>query len=277
MIKLGIDSSGEVTITQTVPSPFVYLDTWALKDIGEDALLTKRFIEILKRRNGTLGFSCMHLLEFSRIGDKHQIDKIESFLETIQPDLACIDVIPKRVIDRENLLLSSKKGIDPILDESLLKFLVTRNKKSLNPLSIKGLLLNTALPKIIETTKTFMQKFIDPIMRLREEKTRNSKYKYKVSNIFCGPKYQKATRYINAYITNSLIRNNLDISTSNNFLDLFHTIVPLAYCGFLLVDNHWAQEARNVTLKLQKSNQLAEIAHVFSKKDMDKFWKEFDI
>jgi len=276
MIEIDINSAGNVIYTQHSTCPSVYLDNWALMDISENKPLATRFINSLKERGGSLEISFINLLEFSEITYQSQIDAVESLLESISPNLCFIDVIPRNVIEREDQINQQQKVVPPHWDEKLLRHFATMNKKSLNPLSIKGLFSNLGYPKIVEMSRTFMQDFVEKIEQLREKSKNDSKYLQKITSVPKGVKLQRVTRYIYQDIINSIIRDNIDLSNVNHWRDMFHTIVPIAYCDFVLIDRAWAHKAKETIGRLQKVGQTAEMAQVFSRKNMEEFWKVFE-
>jgi hypothetical protein len=276
MIKLGVNTAGKVVITKQTTPPSVYFDNWAFMDIVEDNLIAERFTRTLKSRNGTLEFSFMNLLEFSEINDSSQINKIELFLESVMPNLCFIDVIPNRVIDREDKILRKQLKDPPHWNKELLNFFATMKRQSLNPLSIKGLLSDLRDPKIIIKCKTFMLDLVESFERLRKKSKSDPKYRAEISVVTRGVILERATRYIYRDSVNSIIRDNINLSNSNHWRDLFHMIVPIAYCDFVLLDKMWADRARKTITRLRHIGQTAEMARVFSKKDLNNFWKIFE-
>ncbi|MBI4245024.1 MAG: hypothetical protein HY606_13115, partial [Planctomycetes bacterium] len=128
MIRLSFNREEEIIITQQDSPPSIYLDNWALRHISEDGSLAQRFINCLKSRNGTLYISQMNLLEFSRVRDQRHVVEIETFLESISPQLFFIDVIPKNVIDRENIIIENNVAKEaPHNDFALARCFITRN------------------------------------------------------------------------------------------------------------------------------------------------------
>lgn len=276
MIKLGINTSGSLVIIQQSTAPSVYLDNWALMDIACNKNTTDLFIKILKKHNGTLEFSGMNLLELSLIEDLTQIKAIEEFLDNIIPNLSFIDMIPQNVIDRENRILNAGEQIPPHWDPNLLRFYATMYRDSLTPLSAKGFFTHLRQSEIIDACRTFMQGFKNLVEEKRQIVKTNPEYQYAVSRIPSGKPMQRATRYIYQDIVNSLIRDNIDMGNSKNWCDFFHTVVPIAYCNFVLLDRTWAHKAKEVIKRLRKTGQSAEMAKIFAKQNMDLFWKEFE-
>ena len=91
-----------------------------------------------------------------------------------------------------------------------------------------------------------------------------------------GPNLPCATRYVDLETARSLVRDSrLSLSPSDR-RDLFHMIVPLAYCDFILLDRAWAGRAKAITQRLRECGHTAEFAQVFHGGEMEKFWSAFE-
>jgi len=241
-------------------------------------VLAKRVHEALTRRGGTLELSWMNLLEFARITDTSQVAAAESFLEEISPHLAFIEVIPQIVIDREDRLIQGQEATAPHADIELLRFFATFPRKSVDPLNPQGFFADLRHPQLAHMCETFMSSLSNVIDDLRRKSKEDPQYLARVREVPRGAPVQRATRYIYEDAINSLIRDAIDVSsTSNHWRDLFHMVVPVAYCDFVLLDKTWAAKAREVIYRLRKAGHSAEMATVFSKRQMNNFWDAFDI
>ena len=84
-----------------------------------------------------------------------------------------------------------------------------------------------------------------------------------------------ATRYIYHETLLSLIRDDMPMN-SNHWRDLYHMVVPLAYCNLILLDGAWATRANSVKKRLQKHGYKAEMAQIFCEIKSDKFWNAIE-
>ena len=277
MLNLQINTIGEIQINQKMMPPSVYLDHWAMMTIAETPAIATKFKEVLLRRQGTLMISWMNLLEFSEITIKHQVDRVEDLLESISPNLGFIDVIPKNVIERENKYLQGQRPVAPHIDSKLLYLFGTIKRFSLDPLNPRGLFSNLNDLKIKAMNRDFHLQFSSEIKRLRGQAENDSKYNSQIRKIPQGKDIHAATRYIARDILNSLVRDKgSHLPSSNDWRDFYHTVVPIAYCNYVLLDKYWSHKAKETIARLCRSGFSAEMAEVFSSKDMNEFWAVFD-
>lgn len=275
MLKPDIDANGRLIIKQEVTAPTVYLDLFALMNIALNNNWENKFKTAIANKKGTLLFSWIHLLEFSDVTDKKQIKTMELFLDSLLDNLGFIDVVPKVVIEKENQKLQGNHQINPPGDERLLAFFggINMRGQSLKPLTFDEILTKFNHPAIISMKKNFHLKFNSSIKKLQEKRQKDKKYSAKIKNLPKRMNLRAATRYIDYDILNSFIREN-KIHTQNGWRDFYHTVVPLAYCDYLLLDKEFANKAQQAVNKLTNNNYTAQTAKVFS--DIDKFLIDFE-
>jgi len=277
MLTLNIHSNGEIQIVQKMEAPAVYLDHWAAMDIAENQESADRFKEIILRRQGTLMLSWINLLEFSEIKKKRQIEQVETFLESISPRLGFIDVIPKHVINKENECLRGARTTAPQVDSLLLSFFGKMQRTSMDPLNPKGLFSNLNHQKLKEMNRKFHLQSSGIIRDRRKRVKNNPILQSQIKKVPQGKNIHTLTRYIDCDILSSLIRDtNSHIPDSNDWRDYYHTVVPIAYCNYVLLDKGWSHKANESICRLRKYGYTSEMAKVFSKKDIDKFWIAFN-
>ena len=264
MLRLA-DSNGNLTTTQQDVSPSVYLDHWAFMNIAGDDQKVQKLVTILNQKNGTLYISFMHLLELSTVKDLRHARNIETLLESISPRIFFIDAIPKNVIGRENQLINGRGPVvAPHGDFKLLKYFITLNRKTLDPLSPEGLFSNLNGPRLKKMCNEFLQSFTNDIDALRQKRKIDQKYNARVRNVPGGVPQQHATRYIWQDLVNSLIRDEMRIENSNHYRDLFHTVVPISYGDFCLLDKTWAAKANETITRLRNAGHGSQMAEIFS-------------
>lgn len=276
MIRLGLSSGGNFVFSQGLTSPCVYLDNWAIRNISSSPELSKRFIKTLLDKDGTLALSWVNLFEIPATIDPLQLEAIESFIAAISPHLIFIESDPSSVVKKEDEALGSEAGIGPHLDNGLLDFFATLRRTSVNPLSGKELIEILKSPTVVEKFGQMKGKFMGNITQLLEQvrKKRESDPQFKAALKLpvSGPEYQRATRYIYQEALNHLYRGD-EPMTVNDWLDFFHTIVPLSYCDLVLLDKRWFDLATRIINRLRLDGKLA--AQCFSPRTMEEFWKVF--
>ena len=274
MIELTVNPDGKLEFYQHTPSPIVYLDNWALKDIALDSSLAHRLIEAIKRRSGTLALSWLNFVELSGLGDSRQFQVVASLLESVTPHIAFLNLIPQAVINQENELLKGASTIGPHLDRDLLRVFAYFRRQSLNPLSVSEFLLGLRDPAcgiIRESSRKFMENLYPLLVQIRKKIATSLKYEARAKAAPKGPEIPRLTRYIYQDAARHLARNRI-IMTSNHWRDFFHMVVPLAYCNYVLLDRTWATIAKEILGRIKKSGFQAETSAVFSPKELPKFW-----
>lgn len=275
MIKLDMGSSGQPIKIHEVTSPKIYLDLNALINIALQVNYKEKFKGMLFTKKGTLLFSWMHLLELSDVTDKEQISSYVSFLNSLIENLGFIDVVPAAVIAKENQKLQGDNNDNPPIDERLFSFLDTIiiNVKSINPLNFDGLLTNLNHPVIIEYKKQFHLKFNSSLAESRKKKENDKKYGARLKTVEKEATSPFATRYIEKDILNSFLREGNELP-SNSWRDFYHTVVPVAYCDYVLLDRGFVHKANSTIDRLRRNNYTAPMAKVFS--NIDDFFVDFE-
>lgn len=268
MLKLDMGSNGQPIKIQEVTSPKIYLDLNALMNIALQDNSREKFKAMLVTKKGTLLFSWMHLLELSDVTDKEQLRFYVSFLNSLIENLGFIDVVPAAVIAKENQKLQGDNNVNPPIDERLFSFLDTiiKNAKSINPLSFDWLLTNLNHPVVVEHKKQFHLKFNSSLVASREKKGKDNKYGAKLKAVEKEATLPFATRYIEKDILNSFLREGNRLP-SNSWRDFYHTVVPVAYCDYVLLDRGFVHRANSTIDRLRRNNYTAPMAKVFSKID----------
>lgn len=259
-------SNGQPIKVQEITSPTIYLDLCALMDIAIKSNYRDKFKAVLFNKKGTLLFSWIHILELSDVTDKEQLKSYVSFLDSLIENLGFIDVVPAAVIAKENQKLQGNNNVEPPIDERLLSFFdaVIMNTKSIKPLSFDWLLTNLNHPSIIEYKKVFHLKFNSYLAESQEKKKRDKKYEARIKIVAKGANLPVATRYIEDDILKSFLREGKKLPP-NSWRDFYHTVVPVAYCDYVLLDGCFANKAKNTIDRLRRNNYTAPMARVFTK------------
>lgn len=280
MLELKSTPYTYCTITQLNTDPSIYMDHWALREFSSDEALSKRFRDVLVRRDGMLEISWLNVLEFVKVSDMDQVRAVESFLDCLtHKHIGFIDVIPKKVIEKENQFLRHEENAsDPHLDRDLLKTFFMLRKASLNPLSFKGLFSDgTSREKMKPLARDFLNQMTEVLEESRR-KALDPKFGDIVKKIpQYHPEVQHLTRYIDLEIARLLIRERDMQLTQNDWFDHFHLVVPMAYCDFVFVDSRWAAIGNQVQNRLKKAGHKGDTALLFSKPAIDGFWRIFDV
>ena len=227
-------------------------------------------------RNGTLELSWLHLLEFSEVTDTRQVTAVESFLDSVCPNhIGFIDVIPKGVIEKENRFLRREKNLaDPHVDYELLKVFGAHRGRPLAPVSFQGFFSNQN-PKMQEMCTTFMRN-LEPVLKASREKAKLPEFARIVEKTPKGhPQVQHLTRYIDIEVARYFVKYPIKMHP-NQWRDLSHMIVPMAYSDFVLLDKTWASISNQVQGRLRKAGHRVKMARIFSWRTLKDFWDVFE-
>ena len=262
MIQVTIGVNGELTAEQRLVSPAVYLDHWALRAASEDAVLSARFTKVLEARSGTLLLSWANIAEFPGL-DEQAARKAEQFIEAQMPRLFFLDLNPFEVIQRENALLVGGPPLPPHADLGLLELVIGLRPSGVQPITCLGMLaeLSSARSESTERMKTV---FVERLADLRTEYCGDNDFRAFVGHALRSQAAPRGTAIVLREVMASLMRDNSAPITPNDALDFFHTIVPVAYADFVLLDARWRDQVDRLRVRLKRIGVEFPLATVFS-------------
>ena len=253
--------------------PMVYLDTWALNKFSLNNKLKNRLLRIMKDK-GTIAFSILNLYEAVVRDDEEQKKAIYDFM--VKVDDIAIESNPFIVIGRENHRNGEK-------DDFFYSYSWT-NQNLLREIGLSGraflpLKVAEALYQLVEeikdSNKQLTTRFETELMpmivegRNCEKKLNDSKMKLK-RKIQVKETYRPYTKEIYDYFINYLIANENMKMGEGEWIDMFHLIIPMAYCDFVLADKRWTHIIKSTGLKYPN------IANVYSPNDIEDFLCELE-
>lgn len=270
--KKNINGKVRVKIDQIAIPPTVYLDTWALFDFIEDDKLSDKFIKILNNLGGTLILSIVLIIESMAIDNQEQIQNLYKFIDSI--GTAFLDFNFTRVIDNEKKYKKDNGQFlkkSPAVDLELLDAFIKIHEPE-NPLKISeifsayrqdlesGKVLEENWEKSlfpnIERARNNANNLSDAKKRFRKRKENANTYKFPCTEFL----WESCIDYI-------AINENMKMP-DKEWRDIFHTIVPVAYCDFVLIDKRWTNFVNASGLK------NPQIARVYNHRNSNKFFEE---
>jgi hypothetical protein len=268
MIEFVVNQRGDLAVIQRDVSPTVYLDHWALLEISANQTLADRLTAALKARNGTLALSWLNLAEFTSITMEEQVHNAESLLEAILPQVFLLDTDLCTVINREDRLC-----VRPHRDDDFLKTLIGLKPTSLNVLTARGLFKavqgrsdarNFALIEALRSALAARQEqaALDSFIKNLEREFRPV-----LRHLPSSPQPEKGTLLILCELVRSLSEDKRTKITRNYVDDLFHAVVPVAYCDFVLLDKYWEDRVERIRKRLKAAGRSVPIARVLSGKE----------
>jgi hypothetical protein len=267
----GVTKEG-VSVEQITSRPSLYLDQWMWCLLSQNGDFRKRFIEIGNKVGATIMYSFATLIELALIQDQEQIEAILQVMDGF--DYGFSDADPSRVISREQELEAPQGGVfrklNPCCDVELIKNYVLNVMDPLKPFQISAI-----LPKLKaegksgryrEMAQRFSANLTPTVLKARQDSIALARAKKRHSKMKLLRKNPPYTQDIYRLALDFVVVNETMEMTPNEWVDLLHTIVPVAYFDFVLLDKRWCHFIRKV-LPLKPPN----IAQVFSAGDLEKF------
>lgn len=265
MITISLSNAGDLQVTQAMTSPAVYLDHWALRLISEDAGFSAAITSTLGARRGTLALSWVNLAEFLRVTAPDQSGRAEKLVEANLARLFLIEVDPFVVISRENELLAGAPPRPPHADADFLRLLARINPRSVAPLSARGLFHGLSDPGVDQRSTALADTFIRSVEQLRLGDAIDPTFARVVRADPKGSPLQAGTRFILRELIRPLVVDKHKQTTRNDAMDFFHTIVPVAYCDYVLLDKHWAAQVGHARSRFKRAGMSVPMAAIFSR------------
>ncbi len=269
MIEVTYGDNDTYFVKMGMKSPIVYLDHWAVAKISGNPVWQSRFIETLKKKNGTLLFSYLNIIELGRHINAQPNVKI--FLEEVDTHWCLVDVDAPAVIEREEK--SAPSQMPPCFDE--------RGLKSYYPYIHEEPL---TLSKIVDLVSGQKDHYDAIYCRLDEIVVQltsiRSAIKRSDPNINPdayrpgGHNPKQPTRYVYYTLMRSTLHQRDLIITRQHVCDLQNATVALAQADFILLDGHWCTQAKNLLKELPDIER-----RVFkdSPEEMERFLGTFEI
>lgn len=265
MIEFKINKDGVLEVGQIDISPSIYLDHWALRMFSESRALADLLTKALEQRNGTLNLSWLNLAEFTKVMVEEQARKAETLLEKILPNIFFLEVDFGEVIRREDYLLAGGKPIPPHADLELLRMFSQMKTNSLNLFTAHDL-FKAIQDQVVARFDGLADTGIDRIEVLREKYANDPEFQSAVKRLPSGPLIQRGTRFLLREFVRALVVDRGTKITRNQVIDLFHAVVPIAYCDFVLLDKYWETQLVRVRSRFEKARMPVPCARVFSGK-----------
>lgn len=265
MIEITIDGNGNLTAGQQLASPAVYLDHWALRAVSVDEILGARLTRVLEARGGTLLLSWANIAEFPSL-DEEAARRSESFIEAQLPRLFFLELNPFEVIEREKRLMAGGPPVPPHADLDLLRLVVGLRPSGVQPITCIGMLAEVSGAQQ-ESTERMKAVFVERVGSLRAEYLEDADFRVLVDCPLRGQAAPRGTAIVLREVVGGLLRDKSTPITPNDALDFFHTIVPVAYADFALLDGRWRDQVDRLHVRLKRIGVAFPLATVFSGRD----------
>ena len=249
MYQIELDRQGQRSVLESLGSPKVYLDNWALYRLVENVTEKQIFVEHMNRTNGTLRVSLINIAELYKRKDKDQIDLVLQLFDLV--DTSVINGLFEEVVEKENLFLSGQPSGNPSSDiDTVILYLMAQDYPSSFNLSnvFRDTLTQHKAQRMHTAWEALANKLKVSFAESREKYSKD-KIKSKVKNLRDqGPLYETATRELAEHaFWYILLQKDMKLR-ANDYLDLHHMIVPTAYCDHVLIDSRWVEFLKQTQL-----------------------------
>lgn len=268
MYTIDCFEDGRHRLSEVFRRPMVYLDHWALNDLALSDAYRQRFTGILNSRGGMLRISAYSIRELANQGDKSQINAILSLLDEV--DAGFINIHPTQVIEQENRILAGDPTVgNPSADLDIIDiYLMAMNSPSTWSISeiVKTFLVNANEKSFC--SEDFLIKITSTTEKARQDTVTMDKLK-KNFNIMrsSGQRYCTATRELFEMVIAFIVKNHsMKMKDISEWNDIFHLIVPVAYCDIVLLDKRWLEFVKQTGLTAPG------IAYVYDKRNIEDFF-----
>ena len=240
---------GQIFFEQKSVGPTIYLDQWMWCHLSEDSDLRTRFVQTAAARQSCIMYSIASLMELAQIEDLGQLHALEEVMDSL--DFGFVEMDPVKVIALEKQheleTLGVFNGRHPAADLELLDYAIRRQYP--------------AIPMMSTILKDLKRARADSAALAR------AKAKNRERNVCrAGPPYtDDILRTLNFY----LVANETMKMNRNEWMDILHLVVPIAYLEFVALDKRWIHFVRN-HLPLSPPN----IASVYSPAEIDTFLED---
>jgi hypothetical protein len=279
MIHSEIRSTG-LTVVQELLSPSVYLDHWAFREIADSHALTKRFSKALLSSGGTLVLSWLNVVEFCKVTIESQRHNASSFFDKIGPNVFWINPDFFSVVKYETGRGGNSGCPLADMENAGVYLKVLRNKSQNQSTTSPGGAFD-----VVFNSSNIKQQFNElgslissQFNWMRGDPKISKSLRKPLQPLTLDQPNLRATGLIARELIGPLVKQrNLKIS-HNDAIDLTHTVVPVSYCDYVLLDNAWTTRVNQMRARFTKAGVCIPMAKVFSKKNdgLESFFNELE-
>jgi hypothetical protein len=252
---------------QTIVSPSVYLDHWAVRKLSFDERLRTRFSEALRQKNGTLALSLINSIEFVGLQFSAEAEAADRLVDAISPHLFFLWVEPFTVIANEQQVAAGNRYLHPAADDDAMQRFVELGD---SPLSGKCLfrVMVSRRDELLSSLQSLGRESLEGIERLRQRHDSDPEVRKRAAS---APHrtdiHLRSTLPLMQVLLRRFLKNRGTKLSSNDGVDLLHAVVPASYCDFVLLDRRWEAAVEEARRELQRCGMNTPIAKVFSERN----------
>ena len=270
MYEVSRTADGLKVLTEKLGRPIVYLDHWAFNEIALASAVREKFVKAMVRLKGTLRVSVYNVVELIHQTDPSQRESIVSLLDEV--DSGFIHINPQEVIQREDERLhGAGTFLNPSSELSVLNvyYVAMNHPEIIRPSDVVNTVLSVADANDFRANdESYSAELASMLVAARASETQIAKHKARFQMLRSrAPAHETATRELVEMALCFLITNRtMKMSQFSEWRDLFHVVVPVAYCDIALIDRRW------INFIKQTGMRPPAIAYTFDKRELANFF-----
>lgn len=245
-------------VRQYFQRPAVYLDHWAFRRFSQDPKKREALVNAIADRDGMLAIGRLNLLEFTRVTDEAQVRAAEQLVQAVLPRIFFLDIQIMDVVRREDAGEAGACGDmemfehfgRPLLDD-------VEQWRAMRLLDI--LTSGTYRPR-------FAQIEVNVLAGLNEYSGLDPRTARE--GLEAAQQRPRATLGLARALVDEIFRDKRRPLDPGDASDMLHTVVPCAYCDYVLIDSEWRDYVGRVRNRLPGGQH---IAAVYSQGDEQRF------
>ena len=242
---------GQCEIRQYCRPPAVYLDHWAFRRFSEKPELREALASAIADRDGTLVVGRLNLLEFTRVASRTQLQDAERLVQDVLPRVFFLDIQIMDVVNRENT-----RGFGACGDMQMLEYF---GKPMLDDFQQWRAI---RLFDILDGKRDEYRAGFD-LIEHRVHATLNEYSTVDRRTIREGleeaERRPRATLTLARALADEIFRDKRRVLDVGDASDMMHTVVPCAYCEYVLIDSEWCDYVERVRRRLMGRQHIAAV------------------
>ena len=250
----------DVIWTQRLSHPTVYLDTCAIRAIGDSDELSQRFSSGLQRQGGTWLLAAICLGEFARFSDPRHAERAERLLALIVPHIYLFaSDLNISGWNSEGSNLTERPFPPP--DRANLEYFSRRWVATQDMQEVFRGMFRVVHERRVEMTKVLDdvgRKIVSTLGDCR--RTDSYRLKAKAARVADGRSRQCI---ISGELLRDLVLNRNAPILANDGIDLIHAVDAVDYCDLVVLDKAWERRVRNLHKSISSARLNMPIAQCF--------------
>lgn len=251
MLTCVQQQEGSWRVRQAAVRPCVYLDHWALDQVGSDPELAATLIAALQASGGTLCISVVNAAEACKASDPKHARRIDTFLAAAMPQIAMVDLgamaISEGIPDTAEGEIPVYALGDPPLERQLaFEFAMIVSKPNGIGWVESAWLQRERRGDILSTVSA-------NIATRWDEERQKEAWRDRARTAPLNRPAKRAWRVI-ADVMRPAVINTAQSIPVNDGADCLHALV-LPYCDFVLLDHKWADRAESTRRRFEKHGE----------------------